>query len=130
MAYGPYKAAYDATMERLGDKRCSAEGDISWVSADSLRLATKQIEQQDRHLLEPARPQSLADQLRDLKAMMYEIALQRQTGRMPSFLSQHITASASMPLEEEQAVSHAALQHVQQQGNAGKHAASSALWSQ
>ena len=82
----------------------------------------------DGHL--PDRPQSLADQLRELKAMLFEIALQRQTGRVPSFLTQHITASASMPLEEEQAAAHAACQHVQQQADAGKHARSFALWSQ
>ena len=65
-----------------------------------------------------------------LTLILHEIALQQQTGRAPSFLSQHVIASASMPGEEEQAVSCAAFQHVQQQANAGKRAESLAVWSQ
>lgn len=128
MAYRPYKAAYDASIKRLGEKERPEEGHVSVDGADSERLATKQME---RHLLGPDRPQSLADQLHELKAMLFEIALQQQTGRVPSFLTKHVTASTSMPLEEEHEAAHAAtheaFQHVQQQGDAGKHAKRFAL---
>lgn len=56
--------------------------------------------------------------------MMFEVAMQHQTGKVPSFLSQAklFKDSASMSLEEEQQASHAAFQRILHQADAGKHA--------
>ena len=75
---------------------------------------------------EPYRPQLLADQVRDLKSMVFQMAMQQQTGKVPVFLSQskHFKEAASMTLEDEQNASHAAFQHILELADAGKFIAS------
>lgn len=79
------------------------------------RLAAKEFE--------TYRPQLLADQVRDLKAMMFESVLQQQTGKVPSFLSRakHFKEAGSVTMEEEERLSHAAFQKILQMADAGKH---------
>ena len=71
---------------------------------------------------EPYRPQLLADQVRDLKSMMFEALLQQQTGKVPSFMAgvKHFNAAGSMTVEEEQRLCHVALERTLQQADAGK----------
>ena len=78
------------------------------------RLAAKEFE--------PYRPQLLADQVRDLMAMMFESVLRQQTGKVPSFLSRAklFKEAGSMTMEEEQRVSHAPFQ-ILQMADACKH---------
>lgn len=79
------------------------------------RLAAKEFE--------PYRPQLLANQVRDLKAMISQSMLQRQTGTVPSFLSRakHYSEAGSMTVDEERRVCHAAFQEIPQVAGAGKH---------
>lgn len=72
---------------------------------------------------EPYRPQLLVDQVQDLRAMIFETALQQQTGTVPNFLSRpkHLNEAGSMSVEEEQRVSQAAFEKMLQMADAGKH---------
>ena len=54
---------------------------------------------------------------------MFELVLQQQTGKVPSFLSRakHFEETGSLTMEEEQRMSHAACQKILQMADAGKH---------
>ena len=73
-------------------------------------------------VFEPYRPQLLADQVRDLKSMMFETAFQQQTGKAPAFLSraQEYREAANMTLQEEQQACHRAFEHILEMADAGK----------
>jgi len=80
-------------------------------------------------LFEPYRPQLLADQVRDLKVMVFEASLQQQTGKVPAFLSraQEFQHAANIDLQEEEQACHRAFEHILEMADAGKHHAT-AVW--
>ncbi len=80
-------------------------------------------------VFEPYRPQLLADQVRDLKVMVFEASLQQHTGKVPAFLSraQEFQHAANMDLQEEEQACHRAFEHILEMADAGKHHAI-AVW--
>ena len=74
-------------------------------------------------VFEPYRPRSLADQVRDLRAMVVEAHRQQQISGVPSFLSRahELQHGAEMDLEEEEQACQRALEHILEMADAGKH---------
>lgn len=74
-------------------------------------------------VFEPYRPRSLADQVRDLRAMVVEAHRQQHISGVPSFLSRahELQHGAEMDLEEEEQACQRALEHILEMADAGKH---------
>ncbi|DBA92403.1 TPA: hypothetical protein ACH3X1_002642 [Trebouxia sp. C0004] len=72
-------------------------------------------------VFEPYRPQLLADQVRDLKVMVFEASLQQHTGKVPASLSraQEFQLGANMDLQEEEQACHRAFEHIMEMADAG-----------
>ena len=71
-------------------------------------------------------PQLLANQVHDLKVMLFEASLQQQTIKVPSFLSRahEFRHGAGTDLQEEVQACHRCYEHILEKADAGKHTTS------
>ncbi len=115
--YAPYQAVYATVTKLQAEKGSRPDGNHDPLdNTGQETFTTVQIQQ-------------LANQVRDLKVMVFEASLRQHTGRVPVFLSraQEFQHAASVDLHEEEQACHRAFEHILQMADAGKHHAI-AVW--